>query len=269
MVGFWNLIVVWLKLLIPWRFFRLWALADGMDAPENMVRCMANNYSALGFWRSWHRSYNLWIVRYLYIPVGGSTRPILSTLAVFTFVALWHDLSLKLLTWGWLISLFVIPEMAARQLLPPSKYAQEPWYRHVCAIGGVFNILMMMAANLVGFVVGVSGTRHLADQLFGSWQGLQFLGFACVCLFIAVQVMFEYRYGLFGCTRSTSFFHRCSYPQRGRNAPWHISPVLVQAACLGNTLMIFIMSRRWYLCLCHFSRGSRSIVFASLHLNVP
>ncbi|KIO34697.1 hypothetical protein M407DRAFT_210023 [Tulasnella calospora MUT 4182] len=193
MVGFWNLIVVWLKLLIPWRFFRLWALADGMDAPENMVRCMANNYSALGFWRSWHRSYNLWIVRYLYIPVGGSTRPILSTLAVFTFVALWHDLSLKLLTWGWLISLFVIPEMAARQLLPPSKYAQEPWYRHVCAIGGVFNILMMMAANLVGFVVGVSGTRHLADQLFGSWQGLQFLGFACVCLFIAVQVMFEYR----------------------------------------------------------------------------
>ncbi|KAG9051521.1 glycerol transporter [Tulasnella sp. UAMH 9824] len=171
MVGFWNLIVVWLKLLIPWRFFRLWALADGMDAPENMVRCMANNYSALGFWRSWHRSYNLWIVRYLYIPVGGATRPILSTLAVFTFVALWHDLSLKLLTWGWLISLFVIPEMAARQLLPPSKYSKEPWYRHVCAIGGVFNILMMMTANLVGFVVGVSGIRHLTEQLFGSWQG--------------------------------------------------------------------------------------------------
>ena len=81
MVGFWNLIIVWLKvscherpfvrqrdshrsqLLIPWRFFRLWALLDGVDPPENMVRCMANNYSALGFWRSWHRSYNLWIVR--------------------------------------------------------------------------------------------------------------------------------------------------------------------------------------------------------------
>lgn len=53
-----------LQLLIPWRFFRLWALADGIDPPENMVRCMVNNYSALGFWRSWHRSYNLWIVRY-------------------------------------------------------------------------------------------------------------------------------------------------------------------------------------------------------------
>ncbi|KAG9003064.1 glycerol transporter [Tulasnella sp. 427] len=193
LVGFWNLIIVWLKLLIPWRFFRLWALADGMDAPENMVRCMANNYSVFGFWRSWHRSYNLWVVRYLYIPVGGSTRPILSTLVVFTFVALWHDLSFKLLTWGWLISLFVIPEMTASKLLPPSKFSQKPWYRQVCAIGAVFNILMMMAANLVGFVVGVSGTKYLGEQLYGSWQGIQFLGFACACLFIGVQVMFEYR----------------------------------------------------------------------------
>lgn len=63
MIGFWNLVIVWLKLLIPWRYFRLWALFDGIDPPENMVRCVANNYSTLGFWRSWHRSYNLWIVR--------------------------------------------------------------------------------------------------------------------------------------------------------------------------------------------------------------
>lgn len=92
MVGFWNLIVVWLKvrpprsltvsgsarleqlmlmlrsvgaaqLLLPWRLFRLWALMDGISPPENMVRCMANNYSTLGFWRSWHRSYNMWVVR--------------------------------------------------------------------------------------------------------------------------------------------------------------------------------------------------------------
>lgn len=55
------------QLLIPWRFFRLWALADGLDPPENMVRCMANNYSAFGFWRAWHRSYNLWIIRYLHL----------------------------------------------------------------------------------------------------------------------------------------------------------------------------------------------------------
>lgn len=46
-----NLHTVWLKLLIPWRFFRLWALVNELDAPENMVRCMSDNYSTLAYWR--------------------------------------------------------------------------------------------------------------------------------------------------------------------------------------------------------------------------
>ncbi|RMD44058.1 hypothetical protein DV735_g1139, partial [Chaetothyriales sp. CBS 134920] len=62
MLAYFNLHIIWLKLLIPWRFFRLWALIDGIDPPENMVRCMSDNYSGLAFWRSWHRSYNRWII---------------------------------------------------------------------------------------------------------------------------------------------------------------------------------------------------------------
>lgn len=171
MIGFWNLIVVWLKLLIPWRFFRLWALADGVDAPENMVRCMANNYSTLGFWRSWHRSYNLWIVRYIYVPVGGAKNAIPATLLVFTFVALWHDLSLKLLTWGWLVTLFILPEVAGRSIVSSKKYGENWWYRHVCAAGGVFNVLLMMTANLVGFAIGTDGMAYMWQQLLKSWSG--------------------------------------------------------------------------------------------------
>ena len=34
----------WLKFLIIWRFFRLASLAAGVDVPENMRRCFANNY---------------------------------------------------------------------------------------------------------------------------------------------------------------------------------------------------------------------------------
>ncbi|KAA1138557.1 glycerol transporter [Puccinia graminis f. sp. tritici] len=120
-IGYWNLIIIWLKLLIPWRFFRLWALLDGVDPPENMIRCMSNNFSTLEFWRSWHRSYNLWIVRYLYIPLGGAANMVPATVVVFTFVALWHDLSFKLLTWGWLVSLFVLPEVLAKQTFAKSS----------------------------------------------------------------------------------------------------------------------------------------------------
>ncbi|KAJ3969030.1 MBOAT, membrane-bound O-acyltransferase family-domain-containing protein [Lentinula raphanica] len=193
MIGFWNLIVVWLKLLLPWRFFRLWALVDGVDAPENMVRCMANNYSTFGFWRSWHRSYNLWIIRYIYIPLGGMKNVFVNSVLVFTFVALWHDLTFKLLAWGWLVSLFILPEMLARYFLPTSRYSNTSWYRHVCALGGVINVLLMMTANLVGFVIGIDGLRFFLNELVGTLAGFRYLIGVVFCLFVGVQLMFEYR----------------------------------------------------------------------------
>ncbi|KAF5825593.1 MBOAT, membrane-bound O-acyltransferase family-domain-containing protein [Dunaliella salina] len=72
LTGFWVLVYMWLKFLIIWRFFRAVALADGIVPPENMGRCVCNNYDIEGFWRSWHASYNRWLVRYVYVPLGGN-----------------------------------------------------------------------------------------------------------------------------------------------------------------------------------------------------
>ena len=73
------------------------------------------------------------------------------------------------------------------------QYGDRPWFRHVGAIGGVLNILMMMTANLVGFVIGIDGMKYMIEQIFGSSEGIQFLLVACACLFVGVQIMFEYR----------------------------------------------------------------------------
>jgi D-alanyl-lipoteichoic acid acyltransferase DltB (MBOAT superfamily) len=51
------------------------------------------------------------------------------------------------------------------------QYGHTKWYRHVCALGAVLNILLMMIANLVGFVIGVDGVRYMLQQLTASWQG--------------------------------------------------------------------------------------------------
>ncbi|KAA1108501.1 glycerol transporter [Puccinia graminis f. sp. tritici] len=192
-IGYWNLIIIWLKLLIPWRFFRLWALLDGVDPPENMIRCMSNNFSTLEFWRSWHRSYNLWIVRYLYIPLGGAANMVPATVVVFTFVALWHDLSFKLLTWGWLVSLFVLPEVIAKQTFAKSSYRSKDWFRHLVALGGTLNVMTMMSANLVGFSIGIDGVKFMWHELLGSWAGVRVLAAILAVVFCAVQVMIEYR----------------------------------------------------------------------------
>ncbi|KAK3828402.1 MAG: putative glycerol transporter [Benniella sp.] len=193
MIGLFNLVLIWLKLLIIWRFFRLWAMLDGIEAPENMIRCVINNYSALGFWRSWHRSFNLWIIRYIYIPLGGSHRAMYNILIVFTFVAVWHDIQLKLLAWGWLISLFIVPEIVAGRIFPKQKWGSWPYYRHLCALGAVGNILMMMIANLVGFCIGLDGVKHMLWDLFSSFQGWMTMLGCCGALFVAAQVQFEVR----------------------------------------------------------------------------
>ncbi|KAJ1561745.1 glycerol transporter, partial [Nowakowskiella sp. JEL0078] len=73
---------------------------EGIESPENMVRCMSNNYSAVGFWRTWHRSYNRWLIRYVYVPLGGNKYYVYNIWLVFTFVAVWHDISLTLVAWG-------------------------------------------------------------------------------------------------------------------------------------------------------------------------
>ena len=107
----------WLKFLLIWRFFRFFSLLSGVDAPENLPRCINNNCDIEGFWRSWHASYNKWIVRYLYVPMGGGRRKLFNAWVVFTFVALWHDFELHLLLWAWLTSLFFAPELLAKMLI--------------------------------------------------------------------------------------------------------------------------------------------------------
>ncbi|KAG0337005.1 glycerol transporter [Podila horticola] len=193
MIGLFNLIIIWLKLMIIWRFFRFWALMDGIEAPENMIRCVTNNYSALGFWRSWHKSYNLWVLRYIYIPLGGTRNAIYNIWVVFTFVAVWHDINLKLLAWGWLISLFILPEIIASKIFSKKKWGSWPHYRHLCAVGAVGNILLMMIANLVGFCIGLEGVKLMLYDLFSTVQGWMTMCCCFCAMFVCAQMQFEVR----------------------------------------------------------------------------
>lgn len=181
LLSYFNLHILWLKLLIPFRFFRLWALVDGIDPPENMLRCLSNNPSTVAFWRGWHRSYNRWIIRYIYVPLGGASsktwlstaRSILNYMIVFTFVALWHDISLNLLIWGWLIVFFMLPEVIAGMIFPRKKWENNlTAYRVLCGFGAVGNLMLMMMANLVGFAVGVDGLKSIIHGIFKDYSGM-------------------------------------------------------------------------------------------------
>jgi D-alanyl-lipoteichoic acid acyltransferase DltB (MBOAT superfamily) len=103
-----------LKFLVIWRVARGWALCDDVEPPENMNRCVINNYTSEGFWRSWHRGFNIWNVRYLFVPLGGRKYKALNIWVIFTWVAMWHDFKPQLIVWAWGVCVLMICEVLVK-----------------------------------------------------------------------------------------------------------------------------------------------------------
>ncbi|KAL5547094.1 hypothetical protein UlMin_006781 [Ulmus minor] len=192
-IGYGVLNFMWLKFFLIWRYFRLCSLICGIDAPENMPRCINNCYNMESFWKNWHASYNKWLVRYMYIPLGGSQKKLLNIWVIFTFVAIWHDLEWKLLSWAWLTCLFFIPEMifksAANAFQAKSAFG-EFVLRELNAVAGAVTITCLMVANLVGFVIGPSGINWLISR-FLKKEGMPVLGGMLLTFYVGSKLMFH------------------------------------------------------------------------------
>ncbi|MCR5823344.1 MAG: hypothetical protein K6G60_02830 [Lachnospiraceae bacterium] len=66
------------------------------------------------FWKRWHMSLSTWLMKYIYIPLGGSRKGKLkkqvNTLITFAVSGLWHGASLTYLIWGMLHGLMQVVE---------------------------------------------------------------------------------------------------------------------------------------------------------------
>lgn len=192
-IGYGVLNFMWLKFFLMWRYFRLWSLICGIEAPENMPRCINNCYNLESFWKNWHASFNKWLVRYMYIPLGGSQRKLLNIWVIFTFVAIWHDLEWKLLSWAWLTCLFFVPEMILKSLANAFQAESafgEFIFRELSAVAGAVTITCLMVANLVGYVIGPSGINWFISQ-FLQKEGLPILGGMFITFYVGTKLMFH------------------------------------------------------------------------------
>ena len=161
---------LWLKFALMWRFFRLWALVDGVEAPENIPRCINTHRTVTEFWQGWHCSFNRWLVRHIYIPLGGRRNRFLSVWVIFFFSAYWHDVSPEnwkpLFLWGLLNILHMSLEWAVRMTWSRGQCLgvhSSPWIRNCleCAAGIVTSAFISMT-TFVGVLGGQTFLQSFA-----------------------------------------------------------------------------------------------------------
>jgi D-alanyl-lipoteichoic acid acyltransferase DltB (MBOAT superfamily) len=193
--------LMWLKFTTLWRFFRLWALADGVFVEENMLRCMSNNYSLEQFWRGWHASFNKWIVRYIYVPWGGRSYRWVSVWFIFLFVALWHDVEWKLIAWGLMNGVFYVAELGMKSLWKSATIDRETGKlriptivdNFISSLAGALYIMILMVINLVGYALG-TGMLSMLKQKILTWDGLTTFLVSVYFLSIGVSLMLTLRH---------------------------------------------------------------------------
>ncbi|GAU14815.1 hypothetical protein TSUD_50270 [Trifolium subterraneum] len=149
-------------------------------------------YGVLNF--MWLKFLLIWrFFRYMYIPLGGSRKKLLNVWVIFTFVAIWHDLEWKLLSWAWLTCLFFIPELvlkSATKAFQAESSFGEFIFRELSAVAGAVTITCLMVANLVGFVVGPSSINWLLSS-FLCKEGLPVLGGLLMTFYVGTKIMFH------------------------------------------------------------------------------
>eukprot|EP01101_Sappina_pedata_P010290 TRINITY_DN6446_c0_g1_i1.p1 TRINITY_DN6446_c0_g1~~TRINITY_DN6446_c0_g1_i1.p1 ORF type:complete len:544 (+),score=138.25 TRINITY_DN6446_c0_g1_i1:42-1673(+) len=184
------------KFLSIWRYFRAFGFMDGFESPDNMTRCAINNCTVTGFWRNWHGSMNKWILRYMYIPLGGTKYQHFSIWLIFGFIALWHDIDWRWICWAILNCFFMTFEKVTVAIF--SKYKSLRWTQEETWQGRVFRTSfacftsMAVALSNLAIIHSFNGIfPNIYHLIFSNGGQTFFWGY--VFINIIDQTQFDYR----------------------------------------------------------------------------
>lgn len=159
-----------------------------------MPRCIINNHTISGFWRNWHSSLNVWIVKYIYVPMGGSKNKSLSIWIIFAFIALWHDLLWRWMAWAMMNCLLFVGEIIVNDILAKSPNIQrikaisdnqfKPFYNLVTVGSSIFTMVGLIFANLA-IMHGFGDSYKFIVRVYWNKDG-PFLVLAGIVLMFAI-----------------------------------------------------------------------------------
>ena len=111
--------------------------------------------------------------------------------AYFPFVAVWHDIELKLLVWGLLNGFFFfVLEVTAKRCMNSDAFQRLPasLVQVILVLSGATYILVLVGLNLTGYAIGVSGVQTVLSK-FVTWEGFTTLMTTYYFLCLAVSFM--------------------------------------------------------------------------------
>ncbi|XP_069000410.1 protein-cysteine N-palmitoyltransferase HHAT [Embiotoca jacksoni] len=172
--------------------------------PPNLPRCVSIMYSFTGMWRHFDEGLYRWLIRYIYVPLGGSQHGLLykmfSTGLAFGFVCLWHGGHDYLQYWALMNWAGVLVENGLKSLLASSvvrsiveRSFSTGMKRRCIALLSAFSTSMLILSNLV-FLGGI----HVG-RIF--WKRVFFQGW---CTMFPPMLAFLYCFAQIGLERTSN-----------------------------------------------------------------
>lgn len=155
------------------------ALIDQVDSPEDLKTCYLGVYTIQDFWKDLHRSMHLWLLQYLYIPLGGNNRhQALNVLLVFAFFVFTHNIALTHAYWGLLTCAFICLEVFMRRMMSSRFHlmvqlnltaTNTVWGKYLLAFPIAVYLAIVMGFDMAVFIMG----WERVWVVFGSFLSLE------------------------------------------------------------------------------------------------
>lgn len=144
--------------------------------PPQLPRCVSIMHSFTGMWRHFDEGLYRWLIRYIYVPLGGSHRgpfhKLLSTAAAFGFVCFWHGGHDYLRCWALMNCAGLLLEHGLKSLLASSvvrsvveRNLSAAMERRCFALLSACSTAMLILSNLM-FLGGTHVGRVFWKRVF-------------------------------------------------------------------------------------------------------